>query len=125
MIRNRIFRDGYIFNAAGGAGGFGKIDGLAFPKYIMFSFFYLVDIGLQLFIIPDRNGLPEFLISIYFIKTWLLSKFGVPSCFIRFFRISSWSATAVAIPLRIPLYIYEAKGFAKKDLIFNVTLFYD
>jgi hypothetical protein len=35
----------------------------------------------------------------------------------RFFNIWSWSATAVPMLFRIPLYIYEAKGFANNDLI--------
>ena len=68
MIGNRIFGDGNILGAAGGAGGFGKINRLAFPEYIVTALFDLIHPGPHLFIIPDGHGLPELFIIIHFFK---------------------------------------------------------
>jgi hypothetical protein len=39
MIANGIFGDGNVFNPAGGATGFSKIQGSTLPKYILASLF--------------------------------------------------------------------------------------
>src|SRR5476651_2306949 len=57
MIIDRIFGNRYIFYPAGGSAGFGKINGFAFPKHILFPFLYLFNIDFELLIIPDWHCL--------------------------------------------------------------------
>jgi len=61
VIGNRIFGDGDVFGAAGGAAGFGKINGAPFPQHVVATLFYLLNVRFEGFIISDGNGLSKLL----------------------------------------------------------------
>ena len=86
MVGNRFLGDGNVLHSAGGSGGFCKIDGHTLPEYIMFSLLHLFYIWLKGFIVPDRNGLPEFIVTVDLVKPVLLSKFGGAAHFDQFFQ---------------------------------------
>ena len=79
MIWNRIPCNGNVLCTACSAGGFGKIDWHAFPQHVVPTLLDLVDPGSKLFVVTDRDGLPEFLVAGYLVKTCVLAKFRGPA----------------------------------------------
>ncbi len=76
MVGDRFFGDGDIFHPTGGAGGFGKIDGLAFPEYIVFAFLDLFDIRFELFVITDGHGLDKFFVNGNLVQVMVFAEFS-------------------------------------------------
>ena len=74
MIGNRVFRNGKIFCAAGGAGRFGEVDRFARPKDILLAFFYLFNERLQGFIVAEWHLLFKIVMTLYSIKLMLFTK---------------------------------------------------
>jgi hypothetical protein len=67
---------------------------------------------------PGWDGLFKLFIISYFIQPHGFAIFCALSNFYELLENIFLVGTAVAMPFRIPLYIYEANGFAKNDLIF-------
>jgi hypothetical protein len=81
MVGNGILGNRDVFDAAGGAGCLGEIYRLSGPEHIVFALFDLIDIGFELFIVPNRNGGLEFFIGFHPLEVVFPAKNRFGACF--------------------------------------------
>ena len=64
----------------------GQVKRLAFPEDILLAFLDLVDIGLELLVIPYGNGLPVCGIPVYLVEVMVFAKNGTLARFEQGFQ---------------------------------------
>src|SRR5688500_18457373 len=81
MVRNRVFCNRYILYTTCSTGRFCKVDRLTFPEHVMLTFFDLLYVRFEFFVVANANTLFILFVSFYFAEFVIFTKSSLRAAF--------------------------------------------